>query len=59
MTDEGVEDECAHGGPGLQECCKLRDATTPWLSSPFQSTLLHQTTGQCEEQILWRRHGIT
>ena len=24
MTDEGVEDECAHGGPGQQECYKLR-----------------------------------
>lgn len=30
MTDEEVEDECAHGGPGQQECCKLRDAMTPW-----------------------------
>ena len=59
MTGEGVEDECAHGGPGQQEYCKLRDATTPWLSIPCQSTLLHQTAGQCGEQILWKRHGIT
>lgn len=52
MKDAAEEDECAHGEPDQQVYCTPGDAETPWLSSLCQSRLPHQTTGQCEEQIL-------
>ena len=52
MTDVAMEDVCAHGAQGLPGCCRPTVAVTRLLSSLSQLKLPHQTTGQCEEQIL-------
>ena len=52
MTDVAMEDVYAHGAQGQPGCCKPTVAVTHLLSSLSQLKLPHQTTGQCEEQIL-------
>lgn len=52
MTDVGVVGGCVHDAPSLLTCCKQEVVEIHWLSSQFQSELLHQTTDQYEVQIL-------
>ena len=59
MTDVATEDVYAHGAQGLPGCCTVpMVAVTHLFSSLSRLKLLCQTTGQCEEQILYQKCNV-